>query len=69
MADHARATAMPSSAKNMNSPIAFTPALQLEAFAHFANLCAVCHGNNGDGQTMFGKGMYPKPPLASALSF
>jgi mono/diheme cytochrome c family protein len=30
--------------------------------AHFADHCAVCHGNNGSGQTMFGKGMYPKPP-------
>ncbi|MDP9040079.1 MAG: c-type cytochrome [Acidobacteriota bacterium] len=62
MADYARATAMPSSAKNMKNPVALTPAVQQEALAHFADHCAVCHGNNGDGQTMFGKGMYPKPP-------
>ena len=62
MAGYARATAMPSSAKTMKNPIRLTPAIQQEALAHFADHCAICHGNNGDGQTMFGKGMYPKPP-------
>jgi mono/diheme cytochrome c family protein len=62
MAGYARATAMPSSARNMKNPVVLTPAVQQEALAHFADHCAVCHGNNGDGQTMFGKGMYPKPP-------
>ncbi len=62
MAQYARATAMPSSAKKMKNPVALTPPVQQEALAHFADHCAVCHGNNGDGQTMFGKGMYPKPP-------
>jgi mono/diheme cytochrome c family protein len=62
VAGYARATAMPSSAKNMKNPVILTPAVQQEALAHFADHCAVCHANNGDGQTMFGKGMYPKPP-------
>lgn len=62
IANYARATSMPSSAKNMKNPVALTPAVQQEALAHFADHCAVCHANNGDGQTMFGKGMYPKPP-------
>lgn len=62
MAGYARATAMPSSAKTMKNPIRLTPAIQEEALAHFADHCAICHGNNGDGRTMFGKGMYPKPP-------
>lgn len=57
-----RATAMPASAKNMKNPILLTPAVQREALAHFADHCAVCHGNNGDGQTMLSEGMYPKPP-------
>jgi len=29
---------------------------------HFADHCAVCHGNDGSGDTTFGKGLYPKPP-------
>ncbi len=33
-----------------------------EAMAHYADHCAVCHANNGSGQTMFGAGLYPRPP-------
>jgi mono/diheme cytochrome c family protein len=62
MAEYARDTAMPASAKNMKNPVVLTPAVQQEALAHYADHCATCHGNNGNGQTMFGKGMYPKPP-------
>ena len=62
MAEYARATAMPASAKSMKNPVGLTPAIQHEAMAHFADHCAVCHANNGSGQSMFGKGMYPKPP-------
>jgi len=40
----------------------FTPAILHEAMAHFADHCAVCHANNGSGQTMFGNRMCPKPP-------
>ena len=58
MAEYARATAMPSSAKNMKNPIVLTPAVQREALAHYADHCAVCHANNGSGQSMFGTGMY-----------
>jgi mono/diheme cytochrome c family protein len=29
---------------------------------HFAYHCATCHANDGSGDTMFGKCMYPKPP-------
>lgn len=67
MAQYARDTAMPASAKTLKNPIALTPAVEHEALAHYADHCAVCHANNGNGQTMFGQGMYPKPPnLAGA---
>lgn len=67
MAEYARDTAMPASAKSMKNPIVLTSAVEHEALAHYADHCAVCHANNGNGQTMFGKGMYPKPPnLAGA---
>ena len=29
---------------------------------HFSYHCATCNGNDGGGQTVFGKGLYPKPP-------
>jgi mono/diheme cytochrome c family protein len=53
---------MPSSTKNMKNPMVATPATQHEAMVHYADHFAVCHANNGKGQSMFGKGMYPKPP-------
>ena len=28
----------------------------------FREYCAVCHGNDGSGDTMIGRGQYPKPP-------
>jgi len=62
MAGYARATAMPASARNMKNPVADTPEVQHEALAHFADHCYVCHANNGSGETMFGNGLYPKPP-------
>jgi mono/diheme cytochrome c family protein len=33
-----------------------------EGEEHFADHCATCHGNDGSGDTLFGKGLYPKPP-------
>lgn len=62
MAEYARDTAMPVSAKNLKNPVVLTPAILHGAMAHYADHCAVCHANNGSGQSMFGKGMYPKPP-------
>ena len=62
MAEYARDTAMPASAKSMKNPVVLTPVIQHEAMAHYADHCAVCHSNNGSGESMFGKGMYPKPP-------
>jgi hypothetical protein len=62
LAAYARHTAMPSSAKTLKNPVRFSSEDELRAMAHFADHCAVCHANNGSGQTMFGQGMYPKPP-------
>lgn len=33
-----------------------------EGEEHFADHCATCHGNDGSGDTLFGRGLYPKPP-------
>lgn len=33
-----------------------------EGEEHFADHCAICHANNGNGDTLFGRGLYPKPP-------
>jgi mono/diheme cytochrome c family protein len=46
----------------MSNPIAATPENLKEARLHFADHCAICHGNDGGGNTMMGMGLYPKPP-------
>jgi mono/diheme cytochrome c family protein len=62
LARHARRLAMPSNARATVNPIAPTAENLREARLHFADHCAICHGNDGNGDTMLGRGMYPKPP-------
>ena len=62
IARSARRMAAPSGAHNAKNPIADSPELQREARLHFADHCAICHGNDGSGDTMIGRGLYPKPP-------
>jgi mono/diheme cytochrome c family protein len=33
-----------------------------DGMAHYADHCAVCHANDGSGDTEMGRGLYPKPP-------
>jgi len=58
----ARKMAAPSAAHKQKNPVADAPAVQREARLHFADHCAICHGNDGTGDTMIGRGLYPKPP-------
>jgi mono/diheme cytochrome c family protein len=62
VARRVRALATPREAKEARNPVAQTAEVLSKATAHFADHCAVCHGNDGSGETPFGKGMYPKPP-------
>ena len=58
----ARKMAAPSGAHNQKNPIADSPDVRREARLHFADHCAICHSNDGSGDTMIGHGLYPKPP-------
>ncbi len=62
IARSARKMAAPSGAHNTRNPVPDSPELQREARLHFADHCAICHGNDGSGNTMLGGGLYPKPP-------
>ena len=62
LARHVRDLATPSAVKSRKNPLELTPLNLAEARDHFADHCATCHGNSGDGKTMFGEGMYPPPP-------
>lgn len=58
----ARKMAAPSGAHNTKNPVPDSAEVQREARLHFADHCAICHGNDGNGDTMVGHGLYPKPP-------
>lgn len=62
LARNARRLAIPADARNQHNPIPLSDQTLREARAHFADHCATCHANDGSGDTMYGKGMYPKPP-------
>jgi mono/diheme cytochrome c family protein len=62
LAQNARRLAIPASARNQNNPVTPSDQMLRDARAHFADHCATCHANDGSGNTMIGKGLYPKPP-------
>ena len=62
IARSARKMAAPSGAHNTKNSVPDSPDVQREARLHFADHCAICHGNDGSGDTMVGGGLYPKPP-------
>jgi len=58
----ARSLAVPAGAKRMRNPFPNTPDNLAQARAHFADHCAICHANNGSGNTDTGRNLYPKAP-------
>ena len=62
LANEARDAAMPPVSRERRNPLAPSEEPLHEGMAHFADHCAVCHANNGSGETMLGSGMYPRPP-------
>ena len=62
VARNARHLAIPSNARLAQNPLLVSPEDLRDARLHFADHCAICHGNDGGGQTMIGGGLYPKPP-------
>jgi len=62
VARNARHLAIPANARLTLNPVLDSPEGQREARLHFADHCAICHGNDGSGDTPIGGGLYPKPP-------
>jgi mono/diheme cytochrome c family protein len=62
MARNARHLAIPASAIALKNPVPTSAEHFRDARLHFADHCATCHGNDGSGDTMLGRGLYPKPP-------
>jgi len=62
IASKIRTIATPEAARNAKNPVAVTPEILTEARDHFADHCAICHGNDGSGNTTIGQNLYPKAP-------
>ena len=62
LARSARHLAIPENAREQHNPMAGTPENVRDGMMHFADHCAICHGNDGTGDSMIGHGLYPKPP-------
>jgi mono/diheme cytochrome c family protein len=62
MARKARHMALPSEARSLVNPVAASEENLRDGRLHFADHCAICHGNDGSCDTMMGSGLYPKPP-------
>jgi len=57
-----RRGAAPADLRNAKNPLPATPDVLAEARSHFADHCAVCHGNDGKGQTTLGQKLFPRAP-------
>ncbi|HMI51030.1 MAG TPA: cytochrome c [Candidatus Saccharimonadales bacterium] len=62
LARNAHYLSIPASARSTPNPIPSSAEVLHGAAMHFADHCAICHGNDGSGDTMVGRGLYPKPP-------
>ena len=62
LARNLRNLAIARRARQLGNPVERAPEVIAAGRAHFADHCAVCHANNGSGDTDFGRGMWPKPP-------
>ena len=57
-----RNAAVPTHYKSLHNPVNATPDVLRDGMEHWADHCATCHANNGSGDTMYGKTLYPRPP-------
>jgi mono/diheme cytochrome c family protein len=57
-----RKLATPRAVRERTNPIPRSETVLNDALAHFADHCAVCHANDGSGDTEMGRGLYPRPP-------
>jgi mono/diheme cytochrome c family protein len=62
VARRVRRLSLPSVARDARNPVEASPEVLKGAMEHFADHCAICHGNDGRGRTLIGKGLYPRPP-------
>jgi mono/diheme cytochrome c family protein len=57
-----RSIAIRARVRGVTNPVPVSDAVIKEGMEHFADHCAVCHGNDGSGDTEMGRGLYPRAP-------
>src|SRR5467141_2591236 len=57
-----RRLAMPANARLAQNPVLASAEELRDERLHFADHCAICHANDGSGNSVIGNGLYPKPP-------
>lgn len=62
LANWFRTQSIPENYRRLVNPLPNTEEVYRQGMEHFADHCAVCHANDGSGDTPFGKNMYPPPP-------
>lgn len=62
LARWARSAALPADARVLPNPAPNTPEVLADAGAHWADHCALCHANDGSGNTFMGRHTYPPAP-------
>lgn len=62
LARFVRGWTLPSAYRTMSNPIAATPEAVRAGMEHWADHCAICHGNDGSGRVTIGRGLFPRSP-------
>lgn len=57
-----RHLAVPVEARRTVNPVSATESVLAAGRAHWADHCAICHGNDGRGDTAIGRGLHPRAP-------
>ena len=57
-----RGMAIRTRVRGVTNPIPVSDDVIAEGRDHFSDHCAVCHGNDGSGDTEMGRGLYPRAP-------
>ena len=57
-----RSLSIPSAAKSRRNAVTPNDEVIENGMSHWADHCASCHANNGDGQTDIGRGLYARAP-------
>jgi mono/diheme cytochrome c family protein len=58
----ARRVMIPAAARDRLNPEPGTAETLRDGLEHWADHCAICHANNGSGDTEIGQGLYPRVP-------